>query len=78
MSQWASSECSPKRGRPLLYSNPAIELGLILKSIYHLPLRQLQGFIEGLFHLLNIDFQVPNYSTFSRRANDIDVALATY
>ncbi|MFK7874007.1 MAG: transposase [Oligoflexales bacterium] len=75
LSQWVSSECSPKRRQPLLYSNHAIELGFILKSIYYLLLRQRQGFIEGLFYLLNIELQVSNDSTFSRRAKDVDVAL---
>jgi hypothetical protein len=34
-----------KKGHPFYYSDLAIETGLTLRSLFHLPLRQTQGFL---------------------------------
>src|SRR5215216_573810 len=74
---WLNSSPSTRRGRPLIYADLAIESLLVLREVFHLPLRQLQGFASSLFHLLQLGLPVPNYSTLSRRAQKLDVKLAS-
>ena len=72
---WYASSCkkSEERGRPHRYSNQCIEFALTIRSLFQLPLRSTQGFLEGFFKLLHLDFQVPHYSCLSRRASALKV-----
>jgi len=65
----------PKRGRPYAYSDAVIQMLLGLKQVYRLPLRALQGFAHSLRELAFADLPVPNYTTLSRRAQDLKVRL---
>lgn len=65
----------PLWGTDPTYSDFAIETCLRLRLVYSLPLRQTQGFIESLFRLMELDLPVPDYSTLSRRAEDLPVDL---
>lgn len=56
-----------KRGRPLVCSNTCIELLVMLRHVFKLALRQLEGFIKFLFSFLKIHLQVPEFSRLSRR-----------
>lgn len=38
-----------KKGGQFMYSDLAIEVCLIVRKVYHLPLRQTQGFMESFF-----------------------------
>jgi len=62
-------------GSPTTYSDLAIQTLLTLKAVFSLPLRQTQGFAQSLLQLMAADLRVPNYSTLSRRAEGLDVAL---
>lgn len=64
-------------GRPKIYSDLAIELILTLKCLFKMPLRSSQGFVLGLFKMLNIQLPVPNYSSLSRRAKKLNIKLKT-
>ncbi|MDT4840416.1 IS5 family transposase ISBhu1 [compost metagenome] len=66
---------SPRRGRPHVYSDAAIQMLLGIKQVYRLPLRALQGFAHSLRKLAFADLPVPNYTTLSRRAQDLNVVL---
>ncbi|MFX1689704.1 IS5 family transposase [Paraburkholderia sp. A2RI-6] len=48
---------------------------LSLKQVFHLPLRALQGFAQSLRKLAFPSLPVPNYTTLSRRAQTLKVAL---
>lgn len=65
----------PQWGSDPTYSDFAVETCLRLRLVYHLPLRQTQGFVGSLFDLMVIDLPVPDYSTLSRRAGDLSVDL---
>jgi hypothetical protein len=70
------SEAAPvMRGRPHVYSDALIQALLTLKQVYHLTLRAAQGFAQSLRELAFADLPVPNYTTLSRRAQDLKVAL---
>ncbi len=76
VSGWIKQELSGRRGASDYYSDSAILCCLTLKQIYHLPLRQLQGFIESLFALMQVELPVPDYSTLSRRGERLGVELS--
>ena len=58
---------SGTRGGQRRYSDLAIETALTLRFIYHLPLRQAEGFLHSLFTMMKLDLCVPDYTTLSRR-----------
>ena len=65
-----------KRGGQKVYSALAIETCLVLRKVYHLPLRQTEGFVKSVFGLLNAALPVPCYTTLCRRSNGLAVNLA--
>jgi hypothetical protein len=61
---------APRRTTPggqALYSDLAIELVLVLRLVFHLGLRQAEGFASSVLGLLRLDLSVPDHSTLSRR-----------
>ena len=66
-----------QRGAQFVYSDLAIETALTLRLIYHLPLRQTEGFVESLLHVMGLDLSAPDHSTLSRRQEGLSVALPT-
>src|ERR1700730_11883993 len=64
-----------KRGRSFIYSDTYIELALTIRTLFHLPLRATQGFLEGLVILLGLNLQISHYSRLSRRASTLDIKL---
>ena len=54
-------------GRPRQYSNHAIETTVTLGLVFGLASRQTEGFLRSLLTLLNLDNDVPDHSTISRR-----------
>jgi len=66
-----------RRGRPRLFSDLAITTALMVKRIFALPLRALQGFIDSVFRLANVSLVCPHYICISRRAKDVEVCFKT-
>ncbi len=73
ISQWYNTEQSGRRGRSQTYSDKAIATALMIKGIFKLPLRALEGFIHSLFRLLKVDLKSPGYSCISKRAKTVEV-----
>ena len=48
-----------------------IETALTLRLLYHLPLRQAEGFLHALFGMMRLDLSVPDYTTLSRRSQHL-------
>jgi len=62
---------APRRTTPggqAWYSDAAIELVLVLRLVFHLALRQAEGFAASLFRLLGQEQRVPDHTTLSRRS----------
>ena len=57
------------------HSDVAIETALTLRLIFHLPLRQAEGFLTSLFGLMGLDLTSPDHTTLSRRGQHLDVTL---
>ena len=55
-----------KRGGQLQYSDVAIETALTLRLLFHLPLRQTEGFLRSIFGMLGLDLSAPDHTTLSR------------
>jgi hypothetical protein len=55
------------------YSDLAIETSLILRAVFHQPLRQTEGLVGSLLGLMGLDLPVPDHSTLSRRARSLAV-----
>jgi Transposase DDE domain len=72
---WCQNMREGQVGSPTTYSDLAIQTLLTLKAVFSLPLRQTQGFAQSLLHLMAADLPIPNYSTLSRRAENLEVAL---
>ena len=53
------------------YSDLAIETALTLRLLYHLPLRQAEGFLHALFGMMRLDLSAPDYTTLSRRSQHL-------
>ena len=64
-----------KRGGQLQYSELAIETALTLRLIFHLPLRQTEGFLTSIFGMLGLDLSAPDHTTLSRRGQHLNLRL---
>lgn len=51
------------RGGQPVYAEVAIELVLTLRVVFHLALRQVEGFACSILRLLGLDLRVPDHST---------------
>jgi hypothetical protein len=71
--QWRCSEHHGGRGRGFQYSDTAIETALMLKGLFNLPLRALEGFINSVFYLMNVPLSSPGYSCISKRAQTVEI-----
>ena len=58
---------SGKPGGQRTYANIAIETALTIRIVFHLPLRQTEGFMRSLADLLKVDLPIPDHTTLSRR-----------
>ncbi|WP_240698077.1 IS5 family transposase, partial [Vibrio sp. F12] len=66
-----------KRGRPRLFSDLAITTALMVKRVFAMPLRALQGFIDSVFKLAQLPLSCPHYSCISKRAKTVNVSFKT-
>jgi hypothetical protein len=62
---WTAPRRSTPGGQPR-YSDLAIELVLTLRLVFHLALRQAEGFARSVLALLGLELRVPDHTTLSR------------
>lgn len=74
--QWYSETKAKAPGRPRTYSDLTIQSALIIRSIFHLPLRATQGLLESLLGFMGLDLDCPDYSTLCRRQKDLSFNLS--
>jgi len=75
--RWHGS-ASGKRGRSPTYSEAAIQFCLTIKGLFSLPLRQAMGMAQSLLNLSGLDWQVPDFSTVSRRQKNLAVTIGAH
>ncbi len=66
LSTWTPPPTRCRGGQPR-YSNLAILTALSLRLLFHLPLRQTEGFVASLLRLMDLDLHAPDHTTLSRR-----------
>ena len=71
---WAAKPAG-KRGRQPDYSDAAIQTCLTMKVLFGMALRQTTGFVESLLGLIGLDWDVPDFSTLSRRQKTLKVNI---
>src|SRR3954466_13271474 len=69
---WAAAPRTSRGGQPS-YSALAIATALTLQAVFRLALRQTEGLIGSVLHLLGLDLPVPDHSTLSRRAETLEL-----
>ena len=70
---WAAAGGGRRSGH-LQYSDLAIETALTLSLIFHVPLRQTEGFLTSIFGMLGVDLTAPDHTTLSRRGQHLALA----
>jgi hypothetical protein len=79
IAQWHQKSGQPgKEGRPFVYGDVAIECILMIKIVFRLPLRALEGLMNSLIKQLGLPIQVPCYTTISRREKTLEISLKRY
>lgn len=73
--QWRNQQKTGKKGASNYYSDTAIATMGTIQSVFHLPGRQAEGFLESLFMLMGIELEVPDHSTLSRRLSKLSIEL---
>lgn len=71
---WAATPTG-KRGRQPVYSDAAVQTCLTMKVLFGMALRQTTGFVESLLRLISLDWDVPDFSTLSRRQKTLAVNI---
>jgi len=74
---WEEKRKTRKRGKPKFFSNMAIETALTLREVFHLPLRQTEGFLTDVLRILGASVIAPDYSTLSKRSEGLPVLIRT-
>ncbi|HAV0157791.1 TPA: IS5 family transposase [Salmonella enterica] len=72
---WTDSAQPEGRGRPLHYTDMAITTILMMKRVFNLSLRALQGFIDSIFQLMGMALICPDYSLVSKRAKTVNISI---
>jgi IS5 family transposase len=73
---WQPDPAAPKkRGGQQEYTDGAIECLLTVKTVFHLPYRQTEGFAGSISELLGVKLPIPDYTTLNRRAKGLNVRL---
>ena len=62
-----------KPGGQRTYADIAIEAALTIRMVFHLPLRQTEGFLRSIAELLEVDLPIPDHTTLSRRLKSLRV-----
>jgi hypothetical protein len=70
IAQWRPAMAGA-RGRPIKYSDVAIETALFLRQVFHLALRQTEGFMNSLARVLKVEISIPDFSCISKRSTGL-------
>lgn len=67
INNWRPAKTGAK-GRPQEYSDIAIETAMLLRQVFHLPLRQTEGFMNSLVRIMKAEITIPDFSSISKRS----------
>ena len=75
ISQWHHANARSRRGHPFVFSDTAIECLLVLRELFQLPYRQTEGFGRSLIQLMEIEIEIPDYTSLAKRAAKLGISL---
>jgi IS5 family transposase len=64
-----------QRGSQYDYTDQAILVMLMVKEVFHLTNRSVEGFVRSLFQMLKINLPVPDHSTLCKRGKELKIKL---
>jgi hypothetical protein len=70
LNEWRPEKAGA-RGRPQEYSDHAIETAILIRQVFHLPLRQTEGFMDSLTRIMNAAINIPDFSSISPRSIEL-------
>jgi hypothetical protein len=73
--KWRHNNANPRRGHPFVYSDTAVECLLVLRELFQLPYRQTEGLGKSLVALMQIDLDIPDYTSLAKRAANMGISL---
>jgi hypothetical protein len=68
---WGPSQ----RGAQYKYSDRCIEMAAVLRGVYHLKYRQLEGFLGSVVRQLGWSVKVPDYTVINRRVKGLAIDI---
>ena len=71
--QWSKVRIHDGQGSTRQYFDVAILTCHRLRMVFHLPLRQTQGFVESIFGMMKINLPVPSISTLCDRLKTLGI-----
>lgn len=75
LAAWNHANTEVRRGRPFVYSDTAVECLLTLREVFRLPYRQTEGLARSVIALMDLDIEVPDYSSLAKRAGKLSIDL---
>jgi hypothetical protein len=75
ISQWHHAIAQPRRGHPFVFSDTAIECLLVLRELFQLPYRQTEGLGRSLAQLMEVEIEIPDYTSLAKRAAGLGISL---
>jgi hypothetical protein len=73
--QWRHANGEARRGHPFFYSDTAIECLLVLRELFQLPYRQTEGLGRSLIQLMEVELEIPDYTSLAKRAAKLGISL---
>jgi hypothetical protein len=73
--KWRHDNANPRVGHPFVYSDTAVECMLVLRELFQLPYRQTEGLGKSLVELIQIELDIPDYTSLAKRAAKMGVSL---
>lgn len=73
--KWRHANANPRVGHPFVYSDTAVECLLVLRELFQLPYRQTEGLGKSLVELMQIELDIPDYTSLAKRATKMGVSL---
>ena len=70
LQEWTPQKTG-RRGRPFEYSEHAIATALLIRKVFHMPLRQTEGFLSAIASLMEVELKIPDFSSISKRSNGL-------
>jgi hypothetical protein len=54
-----------------VYADFAIETAILIRQVFHLPLRQTQGFMNSIARMMNAAITIPDVSSIAKRSIEL-------